>query len=182
MDTFITLGRIFDQGSPHNLDRLFQLARDNREMFSKGALGRRRGLAGADEVVSRAYEPVAADFRRLRKEASRWRTVYETKYADLRRKIYAHRELSDNEQISALFAKTKVGELERLFAFLGSLCDALWELYVNGREPRLAPQRRFINDMMEHPSNSSHHVHERIVWEADEFLRTAKAGRRAGAL
>src|SRR5688572_6795859 len=39
---FIALGRIFDQGSRHNVDRLLKLAQSNPGLFSKAALGIRK--------------------------------------------------------------------------------------------------------------------------------------------
>jgi hypothetical protein len=35
---FIALGRIFDQDSVHNLDRLLRMAQENSQIFSKAAL------------------------------------------------------------------------------------------------------------------------------------------------
>jgi hypothetical protein len=43
--TFIVLGRVFDQGSPPNVDRLLRLAQQHAEIFSRQALdARRQGL------------------------------------------------------------------------------------------------------------------------------------------
>src|SRR2546426_167098 len=38
----MTLGRIFDHGSPHNINTLIRLVNQHRSMFSKSALGRRK--------------------------------------------------------------------------------------------------------------------------------------------
>jgi hypothetical protein len=42
LSTFIVLGRIFDQSSKHNVDRVLKLAQDNPTIFSKAALGQRK--------------------------------------------------------------------------------------------------------------------------------------------
>lgn len=49
--TFIALGRVFDQQSKHNVDRLLKIAQSNMAIFSKEALAgrKRRGSANADE-------------------------------------------------------------------------------------------------------------------------------------
>ena len=128
---FIVLGRVFDQHSAHNLDRLLRIAQAHPHIFSKAALGRRRQGGSAEEAVwlqefvQAAYEPSPADFRRIRAYAQRWRRVYDSHYRALRNKVFAHKELSDDAQVAALFAQTKVRELQRLLAFLGSLYDAL---------------------------------------------------------
>jgi hypothetical protein len=170
MDAFVTLGRIFDPKSRHSLNRLVRMAEDNREIFSRKALARRRGLGRHDEVADRAYEPSDADFRVLRKEASKWRKVYEANYRDLRHKLYAHRELADDEDIAALFSKTSVEEIEGLFGFLLSLWYVLWELFTNGRKADLNQQRRSIREIVEKPTRSSPEVMEILGREITHYL------------
>jgi hypothetical protein len=82
--TFVTLGRIFDKKSTHNLGRLLKLAQDNPDIFSKVALGRRK--QGTDksppdwltEYLQRAYVPKPSDFRRLRAHVSKCRKIYKS--------------------------------------------------------------------------------------------------------
>ena len=70
--TFIALGRIFDQGSDHNIDKLLRISQDDPEIISKTALGRRRQGKEAekpewlDEFLRNAFEPTPNDFRRIR--------------------------------------------------------------------------------------------------------------------
>lgn len=138
--TFIALGHIFDQGSDHNLDKLLRIAQDNSEIFSKAALGRRRQGNESEkpewleEFLRNAYEPTPKDFRRIRAYIRKRRKIYETNYRDLRHKVYTHKAMSDAES-AALFAKTNIRELQHVFAFLGSLHEALWQLFFNGRRP-----------------------------------------------
>jgi len=40
--SFIVLGRIFDQSSKHNIDRLLGMAQKHSEIFSKDSLGKRK--------------------------------------------------------------------------------------------------------------------------------------------
>jgi hypothetical protein len=68
LSAFIGLGRIFDQNSGHNIDRLMTVASKDLAVFSKSALAKRKQTAGlsineAATFVSDAFEPMANDFR-----------------------------------------------------------------------------------------------------------------------
>jgi len=136
----ITVGRIFDQDTPHNLDSLVRLAQEHSEiLFSKRSL-ERRVLRRADDrpqwlddLLVDAYEPTVADFRKIRKLIRDQRRIYEVKYRDLRHRVYAHKVVSEPNEAAALFAKTNIGELKHLLAFLASLYQQLWTLFFNGR-------------------------------------------------
>lgn len=179
--TFVTLGRIFDQDTAHNLNRLLRIARDNPQIFSKAALGRRKQGASKtppswlNDYLRDAYVPKVGDFRRLRAHVRKHRKTYEDKYRDLRHKIFAHKGTSDPALIAALFAKTNIRELQRMLMFLGSFYETLWQLFVNGRKPSLRPRRYSVRSMREKPSphTNSNAVHERILHEAGSFLTDA---------
>lgn len=179
--TFIALGRIFDQASKHNVDRLLKIAQSNRWIFSKAALGARKQRAASAppawlaEYLREAYVPVPEDFRRLRAYVKKHRKVYDEKYRDLRHKVFAHKETAAHEEIEALFAKTNVREVQRMLAFLGSLYEALWQLFVNGGKPVLRPRRYSVKRIREIPSPPHRltDVQERMTHEAESFLRKA---------
>jgi hypothetical protein len=179
--TFIALGRLFDQGSPHNLDRLLRIAQDNPQIFSKVALGRRRQANDSqkpewlEEFLRNAYEPKPADFRRIRAHIKKRRRIWESNYRDLRHKFFAHKVVSDQTEIAALFGKTNIRELQRVFAFLGSLYEALWQLFFNGRKPVLRPLRYSVKRIRAQPSPAATHktVQEKITHEAEHFLKGA---------
>jgi hypothetical protein len=137
--SFIALGRIFDQdSSTHSIDRLLRIARSNLTIFSKEALAERKRSTSPNadewltEYLRRVYVPTANDFRRLRRHVAARRNVYENNYRPLRHKVFAHKQLLDAPEIKALFAKTKIRELQQLLIFLSRLYDALWELFYNG--------------------------------------------------
>jgi AbiU2 len=180
--TFIALGRIFDQASTHNIDRVLRIAQGNRHFFSKAALGDRKRRASPDNIawldsyLRTAYVPKASDFRRLRKLVGKYRKIYESNYRDLRRKIFAHTEVSDGTEVDALFAKTSVRELQRLLVFLDSLYDALYfQLFLNGRKPVLRKRRYSVRRMRAKPSQKGlrNSVQERLTHEVERFLRAA---------
>ena len=179
--TFITLGRIFDQSSAHNVDRVIGLARRHPSIFSKSELAKRKqGTAKAPpewlpEYLEGAYEPKASDFRRLKAHVHKRRRIYEAKYRDLRRKVFAHKELTSEADVAELFAKTNTRELQRMLVFLGSLHEALWQLFFNGRKPVLEPRRYSLARMRALPSPAERRrgVQERITHETENFLTAA---------
>lgn len=139
---FLILGRIFDQNSKHNVDRILRVAQKHSVIFSKAELAerKRKNAPFADEwlpeYLKNAYEPNPADFRRLRKEVKKWRDQYKG-YGDVRRRIFAHTEITDPVEVSEMFESLKVRQLQELVVFLNRLHRALWELYHNGRKPVL---------------------------------------------
>lgn len=178
--TFVTLGRIFDQDSAHNVGRLLKLAEDNPAIFSKAALGRRKTAASTNahvwlaDYLKAAYVPKPADFRRLRGYVSKQRKIFIAKYRDLRHKVFAHKEIADAGQVSALFAKTNIREMQRMLLFLFSLHGALLQLFDNGKKPVLRPRRMSVNLMLKRrPIKGGSSIHERMVQEAQAFLTTA---------
>lgn len=176
---FITLGRVFDQHSAHNVDQLLKITQENAEIFSKEALVNRKksGSPNADEwlveYMRDVYVPTAADFRRLRSYVRKYRKIYEKGYRDIRRKVYAHKELTKDVDVQALYAKTNIREMQKLLIFLNRLYKALWELFHNGRKPVLRPMKYSVASMRkaETPKWKSKDVQEQIVHETDRFFK-----------
>lgn len=185
--TFIVLGRILDQNSAHNVDRVLKIAQDHPDIFSKEALGKRKQgnlktpPEWLPEYLEAAYVPKAVDFRRLRAHVHRQRRIYNEKYRDLRRKVFAHKELTDPAAVSALFARTNIRELQRLIVFFSRLYDTLWQLFFNGRKPMLRPRRYSLQRMRDLPSppEIGRDVQERIAHEAEQFLMAVANSARA---
>jgi hypothetical protein len=174
----MALGRIFDQHSPHNLTTLVRLAAQNKNMFSKAALGlRKQGNepkppAWLPENLRTAHEPTKKDFRRLADHIKRQRQIYRDKYQDVRNQIYAHND-ADPAAIAAILAKTNIREMQRLFVFLLKLHLAFQELYYNGRKPILRPFRYSAQRIAQRPSPAiaGESVHERITMQAERALK-----------
>jgi len=142
LSTFVALGRIFDQNSRHNIDRLISVASKHRGSFSKAALQARKQANGltkqqAADYASDAHELSDSDLRMLRKEVASWRRIYVERYRNVRDKVFAHKALSNLTQVNELLAKTNIDEMKRLFAFMSALYSALWEQFHNGRRPLL---------------------------------------------
>lgn len=179
--SFMALGRIFDHDSDHNLNRLLRITQDHPEIFTKVALGRRKQDNKPDppewlsEYLRGSYEPTAGDFRRIRAHVRKWRKIYETSYRDIRHKWFAHKAVSDQAEIAALFSKTNTRELQQLFAFLCWIYEVLWELFFNGIKPVLRPLRYSVKGLRGFRFTWPRGVHEKITHEAGQFLRSAAA-------
>ncbi len=175
---FIVLGRIFDQKSNHNVDKLLQAAQNNSIIFSAQALERRKREENAnanewiDNYMKDVYVPSANDFRRLRKYVNKYRIIYKDKYQDIRRKIFAHKELSKKDDVQKLYTRTNIREIQKLIIFLNRLYVALWELFNNGHKPTLKSMKYSVKRMRmtKVPEWQSKHVQERIVNETQKFF------------
>ncbi len=182
----IAMGRIFDQGSPHNIDRVLKIAQDHPSMFSRAALGRRKqGSASSapswlETFLVGAYVPTASDFRRLRAHVKKRRRIYENNYRDLRHKIYAHRAVADDAEAQLIVAKTSVREIERLLLFLLRFYETMWHLFMNGRKPTLRRLRYSVNasGMLSLPRTSAAGVHQRMIRDVEDALVRAAAQHR----
>jgi hypothetical protein len=119
-----------------------------------------------------AYVPKRADFHRLRDYVSKHRKIYIEKYRPLRHQVFAHRGVSDAADVSALFARTNIREMQRMLIFLMSLYNALWGLFVNGQRPVLRAHRYSVARMRARAAKGAKggSVHERLVHEAERFL------------
>ena len=188
---FITLGRIFDQKSSHNVDKILSIAQRQIVIFSKEALEIRKRSSSAnsaewiDGYMKHVYIPTANDFRKLRKYVSKYRTIYEKVYRDIRHKVIAHKELSNSADIHALYKKTNVIEMQKLIVFLNQLYHALWQLYHNGNKPVLRPMKYSAKRMIKAdiPKWQSSDVQERIVADTVQFfqmLSTVKSNEQSG--
>jgi hypothetical protein len=179
---FVALHRVFDDHSPHSVHTLLRIAQRNPSIFSKQALGerKRRGSTSEPEwladYLAKSYVPAATDFRKLRKLVLAKRRIYDANYSAIRHKYFAHREVADNRaDVAALFSRTNVRELQRIYGFLNQLHDALWQLTFNGRPPTLRPVRHSVANIRKRrrPGWRQRGVHEAIIHEVDDFFHAA---------
>lgn len=169
----VTLGRVFDQDTPHNVDVLLRLATNGRAMFSKAALAVRKAEAGlqppsVDRFVADAYEPTPKDFRTLRAHAAKARRIYERRYRELRNRVFAHTVAHGGAEVEPLAVQAHTGEFMRLVVTLISLHDALSSLFWNGRAPALRRTRYSANPRTKISSQDP--PRDRIVVEVQEVL------------
>jgi AbiU2 len=137
VSTFVGLGRIFDQDSAHNLDRLLSIVGRNIPELGRDALRQRKeqviSAEQAAEYVKGKHETTAPDVRALRKEVDQWRKIYAPVYGEIRHHL-AHNK-GATEDLDALLARTDIEEMKRMFGFLHALHEGLRELHLNGRNP-----------------------------------------------
>ncbi len=179
MAFFVILGRIFDQKSHYNIDRLLSFARLNQAVFSIEALAdrKRRGSSNADEwlpnYLKGSYKPNDKDFKCLKLYVKKYRGIYEKNYLIIRNKIYAHKELALKSDKDSAFANTRIMELEKIFSFLTHSHEILWQLYHNGEKPRFRRIASSSTRMMRKAVSSyqTQTVQQRITTETKEFLR-----------
>ena len=179
--TLVALGRLFDPDPKnHSVTKLLAAAHSNLAMFSKDALAerKRKQSPNADQwlpdYLNSVYEPSNDDFRRLKRHVAERRRTYEDKYRPLRHKVFAHRGVASKSEVSDLFAKTNIRELQQLLIFLRRLHEALWQMYFNGRKPILRPARFSVQRMLDQPSPNLKRatLQERLVHETRSFLQT----------
>lgn len=143
---FGTLGRIFDQESKHNVDRLMTIVSQNLPIFSIDSLRARKVADGismedAARYIAGKHALTSNDVKILRKQIDVRRRIYEARYRDIRHKVFAHKATDDVAEIDAMFAKTNIEEMKGVFGFLHALHDALWEQFHNGRKPNVTPYK-----------------------------------------
>ena len=150
----VALGRIFDQGSPHNVDALLGWAASQPQIFAKAALEqrkRRSGFTNPEDLrvyMAQVHEPTPEDFRALRRSIAEHRRLYETHVREIRHQYIAHREVVTPEAVGELFSRAQLLEIERILAFLPALHLALQELYQNGNAPELRLQALSIGEVL----------------------------------
>ena len=174
---FIVLGRIFSQDSEHNLDTLLRIADEDQRIFSRESLaGRKSAIAGLDvnEYVRAAFVPTAETFRGFRREVKEWRQIYVANYRAVRNQIFAHAEVSQSDDVGALFAKTNVRELEVLVTDLVGLHSRLQNLLQNGIAPTATRGISSIPAIRKlPPSKSRHTLHGRVTTDTERALLSA---------
>ena len=145
---FMTLGKIFDDGPDTlSIHKLLSDCVEHTEYFSKQALASRKVAEGimsqsdAQQYVKSKYEPTAKDLRLFKKCLSPYRKNFESVYKQIRNLIFGHIILKDKADISELFSKTNVGEIDRMLHFLYDLLDNIWYLYQNGQKPSLGSRK-----------------------------------------
>jgi hypothetical protein len=181
---FVALGRIFDQDSPHNIDKVLRLAQSDLTMFSKLAIAarKRKQSSNADdflpEYLQSVYVPSATDFRLLRKKVGKFRGTYEQRFRDIRHRYYAHKVAATEAEISVLFKAATISELEKTMIFLNQLHEALWQLFNNGERPVLRPLKYSTRRLIARSSSASslRSPAESIVSDVKKLMQKLTSG------
>jgi hypothetical protein len=171
VSTFVGLGRIFDQDSAHNLDRLLTIVGRNIPELGRDALRQRKeqviSAEQAAEYVKEKHEMTAPDVRALRKDVDHWRKIYAPVYGEIRHHL-AHNKGATGD-LDALLARTDIEEMKRMFGFLHAVHEGLRELHLNGRNPLPLPDVIFVLPPDPKPQRQ-YHPGEKAYREAQAAL------------
>lgn len=181
---FISMGRIFDVNSEHNIDRLIRMAQQNLSIFSKESLAnrKRRLSSNADdwigEYLNHVYEPTVEDFRQLKKSIKKYKKLYLDNYKDIRHKVFAHRGLENIDDDEKLYQKAFIPKIQETFVFLYKLYSSLWDLFFNGRKIDLKIEpfsiESVLNGDLDLSTDHSHSMHIDIVKDTQAMLELLK--------
>lgn len=180
----LTLGRVFDQSTPHNLDILLGKAQRSRSIFLKHALAKRKEENSPSaplwlpQFMAGVEEPSVEDFRTLRKHVAKFRRVYERRYQELRHKVVAHTVAAGSREVAPIAAKANINELKKLIASLLSLHHALQEAFWNGH--RLVLPKISYSAKPKKGLTQQSRPHERIVAEVEAVLIALASNQSAG--
>ena len=83
--------------------------------------------------MKNTYQPKRIDFLRLRGEVSKQQKIYEKIYRPIRNKVLAHKEMATIENVSELFGKTNVGQIQSFIYFLDQIERIVFDLLYNGK-------------------------------------------------
>jgi HEPN domain-containing protein len=150
---FISLGRIFDKNPrSHSIERLLREASQSPQIFSRASLAKRKRRDSPDaswvrSYVKDAHVPTSNDFRRLFRYVKTKRKIYENAYEKIRHKVFAHGGAGTQQKKDELFAKTQLGELQRLVLSLRAFHNAMLHLYVNGIKPAMRVGKYSVTSM-----------------------------------
>jgi hypothetical protein len=117
----------------------------------------------------------------LRTKTKQCRRIYESNYRELRHKVSAHRAALNQADVDRIVAKTNIMEFERLFLFLVSTHESLWQLFMNGRGSGRRRLRYTVKPTgrLRVPRTSITGVHERMIRDTEKaLLRAARPNQR----
>ena len=138
---FISLGKIFDDHKhAHSIGKLKCSIDKNKELFSNKELAKRKSPNGVipdwlDDYIMNTMEPTSDDFRKFKKQFAKCRSIWNLGCKDIRNKVIAHIELKEPSEITNLFQKTNILEIEEMLYTLHDTLESLWQLQHNGGTP-----------------------------------------------
>jgi hypothetical protein len=160
---FLALGRLFDEGNDvHTIEKLLGHAVANPTIFSSHAFEARRIAdnrgerpAYLDDYLKGLWEPTVDDLRDIARMLRPHKTKFHAVYKDIRNKTIAHSIAVDAADVSALFSKTLIGEIDDIIYGLNDILEVVRQLYTNGRRPN---ERNGKYDYRERITDKTRHV------------------------
>ena len=171
---FIVLGRVFDPNNQHGPYAVLRAARGDPAVFGFDALAeRKRKIFGDDKPGLATYiadinVPTEKHFARMQRVLDGYKKIFDDDYRDLRSKVFAHK-VYRGKQVSDLFSRTNIDDLQRMVTFLGRFFHAWSDTYENGSRLTLRRRRRSVNKMLAQPRG------KRLVKPVEEEIVAATA-------
>jgi hypothetical protein len=155
---FMALSRLFDQGpNTHTMARFLDHTVAHPEFFSREAFDLRRmkdAKGGSrpewlDSYVAQIWVPATDDLRELARLLRPYRQKWSSHYNDIRDRVFAHTIAIDHADITALFSRALVADIEEILQGLGKILEIIKELWLNGRHPNQhTPSTEFLDDIV----------------------------------
>jgi len=151
----LALGRIFDVGpNANSIHFILNTAHRNLNCFSRENLKQQKMRDGAanievwlDKFLDEAYFPSSDDFRELKKLIKPYAGKYVDVLRPIRDNIAAHSLETNTGQITQLFNKALVDEVEEMMRILYLVKNCLLEFFYNGRKLDLQDCAMFRNEV-----------------------------------
>jgi hypothetical protein len=134
--SIMTLGRIFDNGSPYNIHELLISVgyRDNDVHFlSHESLRQRKDIKFFDKYIEGEVEFSKDDFRRISNEKKRIHKKYKDYLVDYRHSLIGHRLVEHPDELNNK-GQFKYIDILDIYLSLYNIKMELWSWYHNGRD------------------------------------------------
>lgn len=136
----IVLGKIFDLDSrSYGLGKLVEALKNDLAHFSKSNLRKRKmetngNAVWLDPFIVEAHELTIEDIVVIESQVNNANALWKT-ISPLRKKIYAHDDMLDDEQRNEIHAEVRHSDLKDLVRILINISNALWLAENNGDRP-----------------------------------------------
>ncbi|MDF0752731.1 hypothetical protein NLU14_21105 [Marinobacter sp. 71-i] len=138
---FITIGRLFDiDGDAFSVHAFLRFCIENVDQFDSRHIRERKmtdqnGIEAdwLESYMGRVYEAKVPDFQRLRGEVTKHQKRYEEIYRPIRNKVMAHKEIASLSNVTEIFGRTNIGEIQSFLALFGQVENVVFDLMHNGK-------------------------------------------------
>ncbi|MFG6179588.1 hypothetical protein ACGTN6_20305 [Halomonas sp. THAF12] len=138
---FITIGRLFDiDGDAFSVHAFLRFCIENVDQFDAQHIRERKmtdqnGIEPdwLEDYMGRVYEAKEEDFQRLRGEVAKRQKRYEEIYRPIRNKVMAHKEVASLSNVTEIFGRTNIGEIQDFLTLFGQVENIIFDLMHNGK-------------------------------------------------
>ncbi|CEP37914.1 MULTISPECIES: AbiU2 domain-containing protein [unclassified Halomonas] len=154
---FITIGRLFDiDGDAFSVHAFLRFCIENIDQFASQRI-RERKMTDQNGVepewlegyMEKVYEAKERDFQRLRGEVAKHQRRYEEIYRPIRNKFMAHKEIASLSNVTEIFGRTNIGEIQSFLALFGQIENIVFDLMHNGKLQKIGDYELRAEQRME---------------------------------